>query len=298
MSSSRSRIIGCLCALALLLGGCSTLRFAYNQAPQLSYWRIDSYLDVNEAQAPQLRAALADWYRWHRASELPGYARLLARLRAEAPEPATAAQVCGWFDEARARFDRAVAQAIPAAAELALTVTPQQIAHLERKHRKLNDEFTRDFLQPDPEARRAAHAKRVVERAEDFYGRLDHGQRQRIAEAVAHSPVDAERLFAERVARQQAVVRMLRRVVAERPPAAQVEQMLRMLVAQLHRSPREAHAGDQQRLREFNCGFVADIHNAMTPAQRAHAAGKLQGYEDDVRALAAASPEAATAAAW
>src|SRR5690606_10406574 len=120
-------------------------------------------------------------------------------------------------------------------------------------HRTLNDEFREDFLQPTPQARREAHVERVVERTEDFYGRLDRAQRQRIAEAVAQSPFDAERLFAERVARQRAVVQMLRRVVAERPPAAQVEQMLRTLIAQLHQSPREGYAAYQRRVRQFNC---------------------------------------------
>lgn len=289
MSSSRSRIIGCLFALAVLLGGCSALRFTYNQAPQLSYWQIDSYFNVSDEQAPLVREALAGWYRWHRAEELPDYADQLARLQAEALQPATAAQACGWLDQALSGFERAAFHALPQVAELALTVTPQQIVHLERKHRDLNDDFTKKFLQPTPQARRKAQVERVVERTEDFYGRLDRDQRHRIAEAVAKSPFDADRLFAERVARQQAVVQMLRRVVAERPSAGQVQQMLRTLVAHLRQSPRDAYAGYQQRLRQFNCAFIADIHNAMTPAQREHAARKLQGYEEDVRALASAA---------
>ena len=62
---------------------------------------------------------------------------------------------------------------------------------------------------------------------------------------------------------------------------------LQVLAAQWRRSPREEHARYQQRLREYNCGFVADIHNAATAAQREHAARKLQAYEADLRALAA-----------
>ena len=288
MSSSRSRIIGLLLLLAGLLAGCSALRFTYNQAPHLAAWQADSYLGLSEAQGPPLRAALAGWQRWHRASELPGYASLLARLRGEALQPATADQVCGWFDELMRQAERAVDPAVAPAAELVLTITPAQIAHLERKHERLNKAFAEDFLQPTQQARQRAQRERVIERSEDFYGRLDAAQRQRIAEGVAQSPFDAERVFAERVARQRAVVRMLRQVAAERPPAAQVEQRLRTLLADWRQSPRAAYADYQQRVRRYNCAFVAAIHNAMTPAQREHAARKLRGYEDDLRLLAGA----------
>ena len=53
-------IIGALLAvLALLgLGGCSAVKLSYQNAPELTYWWLDSYLDLNDTQSRQLRAEL------------------------------------------------------------------------------------------------------------------------------------------------------------------------------------------------------------------------------------------------
>jgi len=272
--------------LAAVLAGCSTLRLAYTQAPLLSFWRVDSYFDVSHAQAPQVRTAIDDWYRWHRADELPLYADLLTRLAREAMQPTTAGQVCAWWDEGMARLDAGIAQALPAAASLAGLLTPPQIAHLERRYQKLNRRYADDFLQPTAEARQRAQVKRIVERAEDFYGRLDAAQRQRVAETVARSPFDAERALAERRAQQQALVTALQQVVDQRPPSRDVQATLQRLAAQWRHSPRADEAQRRQRVREFNCALVAEIHNAATPAQREHARRKLLGYDADLRTLA------------
>ena len=49
---ARALVLG---LLSLVLVGCSALRLAYNQAPSLSYWWIDGYADLNEAQTGQMR---------------------------------------------------------------------------------------------------------------------------------------------------------------------------------------------------------------------------------------------------
>ena len=76
----RLRIIGLACLLALLLlQACSTLTLGYNRAATLSYWWLDSQLDLNEVQSQQLRTDLDTLHRWHRREALPQYAELLQR---------------------------------------------------------------------------------------------------------------------------------------------------------------------------------------------------------------------------
>jgi len=43
----------------------------------------------------------------------------------------------------------------------------------------------------------------------------------------------------------------------------------------------------QQRLTDYNCSFIAQLHNSTTPAQRQVARNKLKGWEEDLRTLAA-----------
>ena len=288
-SSIRSLIIAALCALLTLASGCSAVRIGYSQGADLAYWWLDAYADFNDSQTPRVREALAQWFAWHRRTQLPDYATQFVRAQAEVLADTSAARVCEWQGEFVKRAQTAFDRAAPAAAELLPTLTPQQIAHIERRYAKTNDEFREDFLQPDPAKRMAANVKRTVDRAEMLYGRLDDEQRARIATALVRSPFDAEVWFAERRQRQQDALQMLRRLAAPGTSRDQAQAALRVYAEWLQRSPREPYRRYVHQLEEFNCGFAANLHNATTTAQRRAAADKLAGWLGDLRYLAAAA---------
>ncbi|HJV62021.1 MAG TPA: DUF6279 family lipoprotein [Albitalea sp.] len=283
----RTAIIGGLLAALALLAGCSALRLGYNQGPDLAYWWLDRYVDFDEQQEPRAREAIAAWFAWHRRTQLPDYAALLEKAQGEILDPATPAQMCRWMDELTLRLDRAFEQALPPLAETVRTMSPQQLAHLEEKYAKNNKEYRHDFLQPDAQERRRAQVKRVSDRAELLYGRLNDAQRERIAQLTADSPFDPEGWYVERQRRQQDTLQTLRRLLAEHSGPAETQAALRRLYEQMLRSPRPEYRDYQQRLLQFNCAFAADVHDLATPLQRLHARKRLRGWEDDVRALAA-----------
>ena len=273
--------------MILLVSGCSALRIGYSQAADLAYWWLDGYADFDGEQTRRVREALAQWFAWHRKTQLPDYAQLLARAQAEVRAETTPARVCEWQDELLKRAHTAWEQAVPAAAEWALSVTPQQIQHLERRYAKANDEFRDDYLQEGPRERNEATIKRAVERAESLYGRLDDAQRARVAAGMARSPFEPELWLAERKLRQQDALQLLRKLGAEGASRAQAEGALRVYAEHIERSPREAYRRYSERLAAFNCAFGAGLHNSSSPAQRRAAAGKLSGWEADLRALVA-----------
>ena len=283
----RSAIIAALCAAVLLVSGCSALRIGYSQGADLAYWWLDGYADFDGEQTRRVREALAQWFVWHRKTQLPDYAQLLARAQTELRSDTTPARVCEWQGELLKRAHIAFDQAAPAAAEWALSVTPQQIQHIERRYAKVNDEFRDDYLQEDPRERSEATIKRTVERAESLYGRLDDAQRARVAAAMVRSPFDPELWFAERKLRQQEALQLLRKLNAEAASREQTQAALRVYVDQLERSPREVYRRYSERLAEFNCAFAAGLHNSVTPPQRRAAMNKLNGWEGDLRALVA-----------
>lgn len=276
--------------LVLALGGCSALRFGYNQAPDLVYWWLDAYADFDEAQTLRTREGIRRWFDWHRRTQLPEYAQLLARAQAEAPADGTPEQACRWWDLLRERGNRALAEALPAAADVIPRLTPAQIQHVERRQAKSNDEFRREYLDGNAAQRLDKSVERTLDRVEFFYGRLDAAQRERLAKQVAASPFDAELWFAERRARQQEAVALLRRVAAEKPGREATLAMLRAYVERLDRSPREPYRRYLQRLTAYNCGFAAALHNDTTGAQRQALAERLKGWENDLRALASDTP--------
>jgi hypothetical protein len=277
-------------ALAVGLAGCSALRLGYSQGPTLAYWWADRHLDFDDRQAQRVREGLRDWFAWNRQQQLSGVADMLARAQRELPGPTSAAQLCRWNDELVVSLYQAYEQALPAMAEVALSLQPAQLKHLEGRYQRSNADFKDDFLQPQPKQRLEASVKRAIERAETLYGRLDDAQRSLIARGVAASPFDGDLWMAERLARQQDVLGSLRRWTSEASSTDQVRAGLRTLAQQTQSSHREPYRAYQQRLLAYNCQFAADIHNATTPAQRQQAVKKLKGWEQDLRALAADKP--------
>ncbi len=176
---------------------------------------------------------------------------------------------------------------------------PAQLVQLERRYRKSNQDFEEDFLQQQPEERLQASIKRTIDRVEMLYGRLDERQRQLIAAGVAASPFDAAVWYAERKAVQGETLQTLARLTAGGPARADRESNLaglQALAARVQRTQPGPYRSYQQRLTEYNCAFIAQLHNSTTPAQRQTARGKLKGWEEDLRALAAQKPVRSDAA--
>jgi hypothetical protein len=296
---SRARIIAAWLLCAVLLSGCSVVRVVYGQAPTLAWWWVDGYMDFNAEQAPRVKAAIEQWFEWHRKTQLPDYARLLTAAQVQVLQPATAEQVCRWNDELRARLATAIAYGVPLAAEVLSGLTAEQLAHLERKYQKSNQGFQEEFLQARGDERLKASVRRTVERAEMLYGSLDEPQRQLLADGVAASPFDPALWYAERQALQRETLQTLRQAMAGNPSRAEREAnlaRLETLAARLLRAPGGPYRAYQQRLTEYNCALLARFHNSTTLAQRQKARDRLKGWEEDLRALAA-QPLAALAPA-
>jgi len=283
MDRLRCWIIG---AALVLLAGCSAVRLGYGQAPRLAYWWLDGYVDFDAAQGERARAALTDWFAWHRATQLPDYADLLATAQRQILHDATPAEVCRWADDLRDRLETGYEHGVPALADLVRTLTPQQLQHIESRYRKADGEFRDDYLQPTRAEQLAASNKRAIARAEMIYGELDAQQRALLAQAIAESPFDPQRWLAERQARQREIVDTLRTLQAEHADRARTEAALRRFEAHAASSPRATYREYQQRLFDYNCRLIARLHNSTTPAQRRRGADTLRGWEDDLRALA------------
>jgi hypothetical protein len=284
-----------LCAVLSLASGCSALRIGYATAPDIVFWWFDRYVDFNESQSPRVRDAIAQWFAWHRQTQVPEYAGQLAKARTEVLADTTPARVCEWQQEVVKRAHIAFDRFAPAAAELMVTITPEQIRHIERRYEKFNQDFRDDYLQSDPRKRARETLKRVVDRTETLYGKLDDAQRDRIAEALTRSPFDPELWLSERKLRQQDALQILRKVTSEGASRDEAQAALRGYVDRLEHSPRDNYSRYFARLTEFNCAFAANIHNGTSAAQRSTAASRIAGWEGDLRHIAAAAPAAMAA---
>ncbi len=280
------KIAAAIIGATLLLTGCNTPKLAYNNAPQLTWWWIDSYLDIASEASPRVKDALDQWFQWHRKTQLADYASFMASVGARTDGPITGAQVCGWFEQMRVKLTPAFERAYDTAADIVPLLGPTQITALEKKLAKNTADFRKDYLQPDPEARRKAAAKRSVERAETFYGKLDDAQRAMVEAAVAATPFDPALSFTERERRQKDLLAALRQWLADKTDRAQIAAGIRTLAQRAETSPDPAYRQYAARLTEYNCRFSAELHNSTTPKQREALRRQLKEWEETLLSLA------------
>lgn len=276
--------LGAGLVLAVALSACTAARLAYNQAPTISYWWLDAYVDLDDAQSTQTRDALDQFFQWHRQNELPVYAGRLREWQALAPADLTPAQACVQFEDVRERIERAADRTVEPFTRLALQLTPAQLEHLQRHQARSNEEFEKDFLRGNPEQRLKKRLERATSRSEMLYGTLSKEQLALLRELIQSSPFDAQRTQAERLRRQADLLQTVREAQAA---PARAQQLVREHYTRVNRSPTPGYNDYQRELVRQGCAQFARLHNSTTPEQRANAVRVLKGYEDDFRVLSA-----------
>jgi hypothetical protein len=298
-SSVKRWIIAVAVIAAAALAGCSmALKFSYGHASTLISLWMGRYVDFSDAQKPRVQQGIDQWLRWNRKEQLPDYAQLLERYAQQLAQPRVPAEAfCGAADEVKQRLRVAWNRAQPSVAELAVTITPEQAAQMEKRFEKNNDKFRDEFIDGTREERVHAHAKKAISNFELVYGRLDSAQRARVEQLEAASPYDPEQWLAEHRALQQEALRDLadlnaaRRAGASQPQlVAQAGRALQTLADHVEHSPRDAYAVQAQRVWNYNCVLAAQMHATMSAEQRQHAQAKLRDWEKDVRELMAEAP--------
>ena len=283
-------IIGLLLG-AGLLGGCSATRLAYNNAPDLLYWWSDRFFDWDQPQSTLLRNDLTSLQQWNRRQELPGYATTLNALQAAAVRDIQADQVCALSDDVQQRLLATLDRFLPTAAALAPSLTPAQLDHLRGALNQRSQDWRDEWMGGPPAEREDRRFKKLVKRAEEFYGNITAVQREQLRAQLRASGFDPSRQFQEGERRNADALKTLRQITNQATPGSadptQVQATLRTLVARTLESPDPAFVQYARQVRRQACVAVADFHNQTSTEQRQHLQQVLQGYEGDARALLA-----------
>jgi len=286
-----------LLALAsFALGGCSAIKIAYNQAPELAYWYLNDYVDFSSEQSLPVKAELARFHAWHRQTQLPGYIEQLQSFQRQVAGDLTPTQACAAVAEVRRGFMTIVERMEPVAAKQALSLDAAQLQTIERHLAKGNTEYRKDYLEGTPKAISARRMKQATKRAEMLYGRLDAPQIEVLQKLLDESVFDARRAYAERLRRQQDVLLTLRAATAASTgglsgagsapaAAASMRTAVRGLMDRAITSPNSAYRAYADQIAEERCQMVAQFHNSTSPLQRQKAAETLRDYETDARML-------------
>lgn len=284
-----SRIIGLL-TLLLALSGCSAVKLGYANAPSLTYWWLNDYVEFSDAQAPKVRDALDRLHQWHRSTELPLYADLLQQMESLVNTDITAEQACSLAADIRGRYNTLATRASPDIAAIAMTLSAEQIMHLQQRYERTDAEYRSKWLDASPAERVKQRLKQWVERSEMVYGTLDDAQRDWLRQEVIQHMGGAEgsAYMADRQRRQQATLKALRAATATDISPAQAQKLLARYFeqAQTPTDPQLASLRQQQLAQA--CRTFASLHNRSNPAQRDTAPKRLRAYQRDMKELAAA----------
>ena len=279
-----ARIIGALCAAALL-ASCSTVRLGYEQLPTLAYWWLDRYFDFDDAQGPQVRAALSQWQADHRREELPRLAALIDEAQTLAAGDVSAAQACRFGEAVRTRLRAAATLAEGPAAQLALRLGPAQTDALAQRQARVNDEFRNEWLARSPAQQQTRRYDEQRKRYEDFYGRLSEAQRALLRQGISASRFDAALIDAERRRRQAELLALLRSWQQTPVSEAAARTALAAQLDRIQQPPPGPWRAQQQALWDEGCADFAALHATTSPQQRARAVQRLRDYGRDIQAL-------------
>ena len=266
----------------LLLPACSAIKLGYQQLPTLSYWWLDSTVSFSGNQTTAAKESIDKLYQWHRQEELPGYAALLQRTADLSAGPVQPGQLCRVVEEVQTRLDTLMRQAVVQAAPVAMALGPRQFILLSRQWDRQNEEWEKEWLQGDSEARMERRLDKALSRYNSFYGELNTAQINLVKTQLVQSPWTAEWGRRDRQRRQQDLLSTLQRITQNNLTQAQAEAQLWGVWQRWLQPPDSGQRAVVQSLSQRACENLAQLHNTATSEQRVRVSRRLRAYERDL----------------
>ncbi|NVD70777.1 hypothetical protein HUX88_09400 [Duganella sp. BJB1802] len=274
--------------LLAVLAGCSSLRLAYNHGDTLLYWWLDAYVDLNSDQKTWVKRDIDELFRWHRKTQLHDYAQILQTAQRQLAGNPTTADLIGDYDEVKSRTQLLLFKALPELADLARSLQPDQIATLEKKFAANNAEFRKKNMKGDLDAQLKFRYKKSMEQFELWFGNFSPEQEAQIRKASDARPLDNDIWLDERMRRQKNILTLVQKVQREKlnkeATMALIHTLIRDTFERLEHSERKQFFDAYE---ASTAQLVLTVVKIATPAQKAHAQKRMQGWIDDFNSLSA-----------
>ena len=277
-----------LLIVVMTVAACSSVRFTYNHGDTLLYWWLNAYLDLDSEQSGWVKKDIDNLFSWHRKSQLKDYTELLRNGQRQLAGTMTQADLLGDFGDIKTRAELLTFKALPELADLARSVRPEQIAQMEKKFSSNNDDYRKKFLRGDTEKRQKVRFQKSMEQFELWFGAFSREQEAQLRKASDARPLNNEIWLDERMLRQKRIVATLRKIQSEKlgkdAAIALLHNMVKELFDRLDAPERKAFFDSYI---DSSCQMILTAVRIATPAQKAHAHKRMQGWIDDFTTLAA-----------
>ncbi|WP_226939553.1 DUF6279 family lipoprotein [Janthinobacterium rivuli] len=287
-SAPSSRFMYAVLAIVLVvMAGCSGLRLAYNNGDTVLYWWLNAYVDLDRDQKGWVRDDIDKLFDWHRKTQLKDYVEILRTGQKQLQGNTTQADLMMDYSEIKQRTQALLLKAAPELADLARSLKPEQIAQMEKKFKSNNEDYRKKYLSGDQEKRQKLRYKKAMEQFELWFGGFSSEQEAIIRKASDARPLNNEIWLDERTRRQQNVLNLVKKVHQEKlskeASAALITTLIKDSFERLEHSERKAFFDAYE---SSTAQMVLTVIKIATPAQKAHAVKRMQGWIDDFNSLA------------
>lgn len=277
-----------LVLMLVVVAGCSSLRLAYNNGDTVLYWWLNAYVDLDRDQKGWVREDIDKLFDWHRKTQLKDYVEILRKGQKQVQGNPTQADLLADYSEIKSRTQSLLLKAAPDLADLARSLKPEQIAQMEKKFKSNNDDYRKKFLTGDQEKRQQLRYKKSMEQFELWFGSFSGEQEALIRKASDARPLDNEIWLDERMRRQRNVLTLVQKVQNEKlgkeATVALINTLIKDSFERLEHSDRKAFF---DAFENSTAQMILTVIKIATPAQKAHAVKRMQGWIDDFNSLAA-----------
>lgn len=273
-----------LIVCVVLTTSCSVVSLGYFALPTYAQWQLERTFSFDDAQREQVRLALGDLQKWHKRNELPEYKRLLVEAKARAAKPLVQSDLTWFTDQITKRWVATAERLALPAAELALTLKPEQLQKMKMRFETQNKESREKYFQPDLKERNAKRLERTVKRYEDFFGELSDAQKQTIASFLAQIGPNDD-WFAERNVRQKSFSDLLEKIRVEQPPKESAASWLKDYMVSVPTTASPNRKAYFERSIKLGDEMTLQLHASLSPSQQTTLSKKLEGWANDVTAL-------------
>ncbi|HEX8612758.1 MAG TPA: DUF6279 family lipoprotein [Telluria sp.] len=285
--SQRFRVL-CLLAVMAVLTACSGIKLAYNQGDTLLYWWLDAYVDLDSEQAPEVKQDIKELFKWHRQTQLKDYIHILTTAQRQLAGNLSKADLDANYREIMSRTELLAQKALPELTDLALSIKPEQLAHIEKKFEKNNETFRKKFIRGSVEDLQEKRFKKSMEQFDLWFGGFSKEQEVQLRKASDARPLNNQLWLDERIRRQQKIMTVLRKIdkdnLSKEAAAPLVQGLIKDMLA------RTQTPENKQFFDTYTDGTMQMILTAVkiaTPEQKAHAQKRMQGWISDFNTLAA-----------
>jgi hypothetical protein len=180
--------IALIAPIVVLCAACSRTELAYRNADWLLEYYARQTVAADATQRDRWQPLMASTLQYHREQELPLIVAYLDQAGRAVAAPDSAGGAACLLDGALFLARRHARLAVDLAVPLLADLDASQVEHLADYLADSQDDATRRYLAPDPQRREQDRQQRLIERIENWTGKLDDSQRQRVYSALTRMP--------------------------------------------------------------------------------------------------------------